>query len=242
MFELFGSQFWVAPQFWVAVTEIMLVNILLSGDNAVVIALACRNLSERARRQGIFWGVLGAIVLRVVLTLFAMRLLGYPYLKLIGAVLLVWIGIKLIAQEDGGDHKVKASDRLLAAVWTIIVADLVMSLDNVMAVAAAAKGHWVLMTFGLVISIPIVIIGAQVIMRLMGRYPILILLGGGLLGYIAGEMAVEDPVVQPWFAENAAEIASIIPLVGFAFVVAVGIWSTRRRARRTLAADDRSRN
>src|SRR5215472_1943843 len=221
-------------QFWVAVTEIIFVNILLSGDNAVVIALACRNLSQRARRQGIFWGVLGAIVLRVGLTLFAMTLLAYPYLKLVGGLLLLWIGIKLIAQEDADDHKVKASDRLLTAVWTIIVADLVMSLDNVMAVAAAAKGHWGLMTFGLVVSIPIVVIGAQVIMHLMERYPILILLGGGLLGYIAGEMAIEDPAVQPWIAENASEIANLIPLVGFAFVVAVGMWSTRRRARRTL--------
>jgi len=227
-------------QFWVAVTEIIFVNILLSGDNAVVIALACRNLSQRARRQGIFWGVLGAIVLRIVLTLFAMSLLVYPYLKLVGGLLLIWIGIKLIAQDDGEDHKVKASDRLLAAVWTIIVADLVMSLDNVMAVAAAAKGHVVLMAFGLIVSIPIVIIGAQVIMRLMGRYPILVVLGGGLLGYIAGEMAVEDPISQPWFAENAPDLASIVPLLGFALVVAVGMWSTRRRARRTLAADDRS--
>ena len=227
-------------QFWVAVTEIIFVNILLSGDNAVVIALACRNLSQRARRQGIFWGVLGAIVLRVGLTLFAMTLLAYPYLKLVGGLLLLWIGIKLIAQEDADDHKVKASDRLLTAVWTIIVADLVMSLDNVMAVAAAAKGHWGLMTFGLVVSIPIVVVGAQVIMHLMERYPILILLGGGLLGYIAGEMGIEDPAVQPWIAANASEIADLIPLIGFAFVVAVGMWSTRRRARRTLAADDRS--
>src|SRR5215471_6267271 len=227
-------------QFWVAVTEIIFVNILLSGDNAVVIALACRNLSQRARRQGIFWGVLGAIVLRIVLTLFAMSLLVYPYLKLVGAVLLFWIGIKLIAQGDGDDHQVKASDRLLTAIWTIIVADLVMSLDNVMAVAAAAKGHIALMVFGLVVSIPIVVIGAQIIMRLMGRYPILVMLGGGLLGYIAGEMAVEDPVVQPWFAANAPDLANIVPLLGFALVVAVGMWSTRRRARRTLAADDRS--
>jgi YjbE family integral membrane protein len=221
---------WFTPQFWVAVTEIILVNILLSGDNAVVIALACRNLSQRARRQGIFWGVLGAIALRVVLTLFAMSLLTYPYLKLVGGALLVWIGIKLIAQEDDGDHKVKASDRLLTAVWTIIVADLVMSLDNVMAVAAAAKGHIVLMAFGLVISIPIVIIGAQIIMGLMGRYPVLVLLGGGLLGYIAGEMAVEDPVVQPWFAANAPNLAAIIPLAGFGVVAAAGKWLKRQHA------------
>ena len=223
MIELF------TPQFWAAVTEIILVNILLSGDNAVVIALACRNLSQRARRQGIFWGVLGAIVLRIALTLFAMSLLAYPYLKLVGGALLVWIGIKLIAQEDE-DHKVKASDHLLTAVWTIIIADLVMSLDNVMAVAAAAKGHIVLMAFGLVVSIPIVIIGAQIIMGLMGRYPVLVLLGGGLLGYIAGEMAVEDPVVRPWFAANAPDLAIIIPLAGFGVVAAVGTWLKRRHA------------
>ena len=188
----------ITPQFWLAVVEIILVNILLSGDNAVVIALACRNLSQRQRRKGIFWGVLGAIGLRVVLTFFAMSLLAYPYLKLVGGALLVWIGIKLIVEDDGGEHKVAASDRLLTAVWTIIVADLVMSLDNVMAVAAAAKGSGPLMVFGLVISIPIVIIGSQLIMRLMERYPVLVLGGGGLLGYIAGEMAVEDPALQPW--------------------------------------------
>ena len=222
---------WLTPQFWVAVSEIFLVNMLLSGDNAVVIALACRNLSPRARRQGIFWGVVGAIVLRAVLTLFAMSLLVYPYLKLVGAALLVWIGIRLIAQEDGADRQVKASDRLLPAIWTIIVADLVMSLDNVMAVAAAAKGHVGLMVFGLIVSIPIVVVGAQIIMRLTGRYPILVIGGGGLLGYIAGDMAVEDPIVQPWLAANAAGVAAIIPLIGLVVVVAAGLWLTRQRAR-----------
>src|ERR1700675_3297212 len=143
------------PQFWLATLQIILINILLSGDNAVVIALACRNLSRRQRRQGIFWGVLGAIVLRIVLTFFAVRLLANPYLKLIGGALLLWIGIKLIAEEDGGEYKVKAGERLLAAVWTIIVADLVMSLDNAMGVAAAAKGNIPLIIFGLIVSIPI---------------------------------------------------------------------------------------
>jgi YjbE family integral membrane protein len=221
----------LTPQFWIAVVEIILVNILLSGDNAVVIALACRNLSPRQRRRGIFWGVLGAIGLRVVLTFFAMSLLAYPYLKLVGGALLLWIGVKLIAEDNGGEHKVKASDRLLTAVWTIIVADLVMSLDNVMGVAAAAKGSAPLMVFGLVVSIPIVIVGSQVIMRLMERFPVLVLGGGGLLGYIAGEMAVEDPAVQPWLAANAASLSAAVPLVGFAGVVAVGIFLTRRRGR-----------
>jgi len=219
------------PQFWVAVVEIIFVNILLSGDNAVVIALACRNLAPRQRRQGIFWGVLGAIVLRIVLTFFAMSLLAYPWLKLIGGALLLWIGVKLITQDDGGEHEVKASDRLMTAVWTIIVADLIMSLDNVVGVAAAAKGDGLLIVFGLVTSIPIVIIGSQIIMRLIARFPVLVLAGGGLLGYIAGEMVIEDPALQSWIAANAAEVAWIVPPLGFAAVVAMGLWLTRRRRR-----------
>jgi len=219
------------PQFWLAVLEIIMINILLSGDNAVVIALACRNLTRRQRRRGIFWGVLGAIVLRIVLTFFAMSLLANPYLKLIGGALLLWIGVKLIAEEEGGEHDVKASDRLLAAVWTIIVADLVMSLDNVMGVAAAAKGSGPLIVFGLIVSIPIVVLGSQVIMRLTARFPILVLAGGGLLGYIAGEMMVEDPAVAPWIAANVSQIAGLAPGAGFALVVALG-WGLTRRHRR----------
>ena len=219
---------WGQPQFWVAVFQIIVVNILLSGDNAVVIALACRNLSKRQRRQGIFWGVLGAIGLRIVLTFFAMSLLTNPYLKLVGGALLIWIGIKLIAEDDGGEHKVKASDRLLAAVWTIIVADLVMSLDNVMAVAAAAKGSMPLIVFGLIVSIPIVIVGSQVIMKLIQKFPILVLAGGGLLGYIAGEMAVEDPAVAPWIALHAHKYVWLAPILGFLIVVSVGYVLSRR--------------
>ena len=221
----------LTPQFLISVLEIILINILLSGDNAVVIALACRNLTRRQRRRGIFWGVLGAIVLRIGLTFFAMSLLANPYLKLIGGALLLWIGVKLIAEEEGGDHDVKASDRLLAAVWTIIVADLVMSLDNVMGVAAAAKGNGPLIVFGLLVSIPIVVLGSQVIMRLIARFPILVLAGGGLLGYIAGEMMVEDPAVAPWIATNASQIAGLAPGAGFALVVALG-WGLTRRHRR----------
>jgi len=178
------------------------------------------------------FGVLGAIGLRVGLTFFAMALLANPYLKLIGGTLLLWIGIKLIAEEEDTEHRVKASDRLMAAIWTIIVADLVMSLDNVMAVAAAAKGSATLIVFGLVVSIPIVIIGAQLITRLLHKYPIIVLAGGGLLGYIAGEMVVEDPAVAPWIAENASQLQATAPLAGFAAVVAVGASLSRRRVRR----------
>jgi YjbE family integral membrane protein len=219
---------WGQPQFWVAVFQIIIVNVLLSGDNAVVIALACRNLSKQQRRQGVFWGVLGAIGLRIVLTFFAMSLLTNPYLKLVGGALLIWIGIKLIAEDDGGEHKVQASDRLLAAVWTIIVADLVMSLDNVMALAAAAKGSMPLLIFGLIVSIPIVIVGSQVIMKLIHKFPILVLAGGGLLGYIAGEMAVEDPAIAPWIALNAHKYVWLAPILGFLIVVSVGYVLSRR--------------
>jgi YjbE family integral membrane protein len=221
---------WSMPQFWVSVFQIIVVNILLSGDNAVVIALACRNLAPRQRKVGIFWGVVGAIGLRIVLTFFAMSLLSNPYLKLVGGALLIWIGIKLIAEEDDHKRKVKASDRLLAAIWTIIVADVVMSLDNVMGVAAAAKGSVPLIIFGLIVSIPIVVLGSQIIMKLIQRFPILVLAGGGLLGYIAGEMMVEDPVITPWVAANAAGYEWIAPIAGVVIVVSAGLWLTRGRS------------
>ena len=221
------------PQFWASVAEIIVVNMLLSGDNAVVIALACRNLPPRRRRQGIFWGAAGATGLRIAFTFFAVTLLAYPYVKVVGGALLVWIGIKLIAQEENGGHKIKASDRVLTAVWTIIVADVVMSLDNVLAVAAAAEENVPLMVFGLVLSIPIVILGSQFVTHLMERYPVLIFLGGGLLGYIAGEMGAADPVVLPWLEDNAPGLIAAIPFVGLAVVMGTGAWLVRRRARIT---------
>ncbi len=219
------------PQFWVAALEIVVINILLSGDNAVVIALACRNLPKKQRRLGIFYGVVGAVVLRVVLTFFAVQLLLLPWLQLIGAALLVWIGVKLIAEEDGEEHDVHASDRLLSAVKTVIVADLVMSLDNVIGVAGAAKGSLLLLVFGLVVSIPLVVVGAQIIMKLIERLPWLVVAGGGLLGYIAGEIAADDAAVKPWIDANAAHLHWIAPVVGVAIVVVVGVWLTRRGRR-----------
>ncbi len=217
------------PQFLVSVFEIILINILLSGDNAVVIALACRNLPDNLRRKGILWGVLGAIILRIILTYFAMSLLNYPWLKLIGAVLLIWIGIKLIVGEEHVEHEVKASNRLLSAVWTILIADLVMSLDNVMAVTAAAKGDLSLIIFGLVISIPLVIFGSQIIMRLIKRLPLLVPAGGGLLGYIAGDLATDDPVVAPWIETYVPLVDWLAPLVGIAVVIVPGLWLARGR-------------
>ncbi len=218
------------PQFWAAALEIIVINILLSGDNAVVIALACRNLPAKQRVVGVFWGVIGAVVLRIILTFFATQLLQLPWLQLVGAALLLWIGIKLIAEEEGGSPDIVASDRLLAAVPTVIVADLVMSLDNVIGVAAAAKGSLLLLIFGLAVSIPLVVAGSQIIMKLIERFPLLVQAGGGLLGYIAGEIATTDVVVKPWIDSQAPALHWIAPVLGAAFVI-LGGWLIARRHR-----------
>jgi len=220
------------PQFWLAALEIVVINILLSGDNAVVIALACRNLPPAPRRWGVFWGAIGAIVLRVILTFFAVSLLQLSYLKIIGGALLVWIGIKLIAEEDGeGGHDVRGSDRLLAAIRTVVIADLVMSIDNVLGVAAAARGNLLLLIFGLVVSVPLVIGGAQLIMRLIERFPVLIVAGGGLLGFVAGELIVDDSAIADWIHAHAAWLTWAAPVIGIALVIGPAKWLEGRRGR-----------
>ena len=219
-------------QFWLAALEIIVINVLLSGDNAVVIALACRNLPPAQRKWGVIWGAVGAIVLRIVLTYFAVTLLTLPYLKIIGGALLLWIGVKLIAEEEEGgegEEKVAASDKLMAAVRTVIVADLVMSIDNVLGVAAAAKGSLLLLVFGLVVSIPLVIAGSQIIMRMIERFPILILAGGGLLGWVAGEMIVEDGALEPWIEGHAHVLHWAVPIAGVLLVVGVAKWMQSRQ-------------
>ena len=217
------------PAFWVAGLEIIVINILLSGDNAVVIALACRNLPPGQRRWGIFWGAIGAIVLRIILTFFAVSLLKLPYLKIVGGIALVWIGIKLIAQDEDGDVDVKAKEKLLAAVWTVIVADIVMSIDNVLGVAAAAKGNLPLLVFGLVVSIPLIIAGAQLVMKVIERYPVLIVAGGGLLGFIAGELIIDDTSIGPWVDAKASWLDWVAPIAGIALVVGPAKWIEARR-------------
>jgi len=209
------------PQFWLAGIEIIVINILLSGDNAVVIALACRNLPSHQRRWGVIWGATGAIVLRIILTFFAISLLDLPWLKIVGGVLLLWIGVKLIADDGGEGHEVKASDQMFSAVRTIVVADLVMSLDNVIGVAAAAKGSLVLLVFGLVVSIPLVIVGSQLIMKAIERFPILVMAGGGLLGYVAGEMAVTDNAVAAWIDAHAHWLHWALPVACILLVLGV---------------------
>jgi YjbE family integral membrane protein len=221
-------EFLVQPEFWVAVAKIIMIDILLGGDNAVVIALACRRLPPKQRTLGILWGTAGAIALRVVLIFFALSLLAVPLLKLVGAVLLLWIGVKLLLPEEEDKHgKVASSDRLWAAVKTVIVADFVMSLDNVIAIAGAAEGagddhKMLLVIFGLLVSIPIIVWGSQLVVRLMDRFPIIITLGGMLLGWIAGEMAITDPFVVSFFTDHfAMEITSKVHYYGAAVAGAV---------------------
>ena len=192
-----------SPEFWLAVGQIIMIDILLGGDNAVVIALACRNLPPKQRTQGIIYGTMGAIVLRVILIAFALALLAVPYLKIVGALLLLWIGVKLLQPEAEDAHNISSSDKLWGAVKTVIIADLVMSVDNVLAIAGAAQGahqdhQMALVIFGLLVSIPIIVWGSQIVLKLMGRFPIIITAGAMLLGWIAGQMAFSDPAIRAY--------------------------------------------
>jgi YjbE family integral membrane protein len=219
------------PHTWIALLEIIGVNIVLSGDNAVVIALACRTLPPKQQRLAILFGAAGAIVLRVLLTGFAVMLLAKPYLKLVGGVLLLWIAVKLLLPGDDGDGETEGKAGIYSAIKTIVIADLVMSLDNVLGVAAVAKGDLVLLILGLLISMPLIIYGSTLIMRLMGRFPVVITLGAALLGYVAGEMAVSDPVVAPWVDANAPLLHRFAPLLGAVLVVLAGKYFARRKKR-----------
>jgi len=221
----------LAPAFWVSVLQIIAIDILLGGDNAIVIALACRRLPEEQRRQGIFWGVVGAIALRLILIFFALQLLAIPFLKIVGGALLLWIGVKLLQPEDDDEHgNIDGSTHLLGAIRTIIIADAVMSLDNVIAVAAAAKGDLTLVVFGILVSIPIVVWGSKFVLKLMDRLPVVITLGGALLGWIAGDMLLGDAVVKPYLEGQPGWLKYVASTAGALLVVAVGTWLARRKA------------
>ncbi len=223
----------LTPAFLLAVGQIIMIDILLGGDNAVVIALACRKLPGSQRTKGILWGTLGAIVLRVILIFFALTLLQIPFLKLVGAALLIWIGIKLLVPEDEDAHlDMDGGDRLWSAVKTVIIADLVMSIDNVIAIAGAAENvggehKMPLVIFGLLVSIPIIVAGSQMVLKLMDRFPIIITLGGMLLGWIAGSMAVGDPAIASHIPESAA-LHYVCGAAGALLVLAVGKVMARR--------------
>jgi YjbE family integral membrane protein len=214
--------------FWIAVGQIILIDIVLSGDNAVVIALACRNLSPELRKTGIFWGVAGAISLRVVLTVFAALVMNLPWLKLVGGLLLVWIAVKLMLPEEADGHDIKASGNLWGAVKTIIVADFVMSLDNVIAVAGAAHGSLPLLLFGLAVSIPLIVWSSQLILHWMERWPSIVLFGAALLGYVAGQMIFSDPGVLDLLPPLPSGWISGSGAIGALLVVGVGRWLEKR--------------
>ena len=229
--ELLASSF-----FWVTLGQIMMINIMLSGDNAVVIAMASRALPPRQQRQAILFGSFGAIVLRVILTFFAVMLLALPWLKLVGAILLGYIGVKMLIPDDE-EKQLDGHTRLWSAIKTIIVADFIMSLDNVLGVAAAAKGHVVLLVLGLAISIPLIIYGSTIILKLMTRYPAIITVGGGILGWVAGEMAITDPVVSSWVEANAHWLDTAAPLAGAVGVVVIGKWLEAKKVNGAVPAD-----
>ncbi len=230
----------LSQAFWIGLLKIIGVNIILSGDNAVVIALAARSLPARQQKLAVFWGAGAAVVLRILLTIFAVALLTLPWLKLVGSLLLFWIGVKLLIPEEG-DDEIEASEHLITAIKTILIADLVMSLDNVIAVAAAAGGSYLLLILGLAISIPLVIFGATLLIKLMDRFPIIITAGAGLIGWVAGEMLVADLALKGWFTAMGVEYRNDSPYVGgysleiiaaatgFVIVVALGKWLAGRK-------------
>jgi YjbE family integral membrane protein len=233
------------PEFWLGLLKIIGVNIILSGDNAVVIALAARSLPPKQQKQAVFWGAGAAIVLRILLTIFAVKLLELEWLKLIGSLLLFWIGVKLLVPEDG-DDEIKAHDHLMSAIRTILIADLVMSLDNVIAVAAAAGGNLVLLILGLGISIPLVIFGATLLIKLMEKYPVIITIGAALIGWVAGEMLIADLALRPWLEPHGVQYAGqppdihpvvsginleyVVGAIGVVIVVVIGKWLAGRQA------------
>lgn len=237
-----------SPTFWVSLLQIIWIDLLLSGDNAVVIALACRSLPERQRKWGILLGAAAAVGLRIVFALAVSYLLGIPFLKVAGGLLLLWIAVKLVTETEGEAHDVQASDSLFKAVRTIAIADAVMSLDNVVAIAAAARGHPELFIFGLLLTIPLIIFGSQLVLALLTRFPVLIWAGAALLGWIAGEMLIGDVIVleylrgldhhlvEPDEDSPAGVHAASLPhyvasAIGAAFVVSVGhLMRSRARA------------
>ena len=211
-----------SPEFWIALLQIIGINIVLSGDNAVVIALAARSLPHEQQKKAVAWGSGAAVVMRIALTIVAVELMRLPYLKLIGAGLLLWIALQLLLPEDEGEGHASGASNLAAAIKTILLADLVMSLDNVIGVAAAAKGNVTLLVVGLAISIPLVIFASTMLLKLMTRFPVIITIGAALLGWVAGEMAISDPAVKAFVDTQAAWLHYLAPAVGAIGVILVG--------------------
>lgn len=215
-----------------ALLSILMIDIVLSGDNAIVIALASRNLPKDQQKKAIFWGTGGAILVRVLLTVFVLFLLEIPFLQLIGGILLLWIAYKLLADDkDAHVSTVKGSKSLSAAIQTIIFADIVMSLDNVIAVAGAAKGHVPLIIIGIAISIPIMVWGSQLILRVMERYPIILYIGVAILAWTGGDMILKDKKVQEWLAPSLDILEWVLPIASVVLILLIGYISKKRHIR-----------
>ncbi len=228
--------------FLLALTEVVMVNIVLSGDNAVVIALAARRLPARQKKLAVLFGSAGAIILRVLLTIVAVELLRIPFLQFAGALLLVWIGIKLLIEDDAGEDDHRVHDDLWGAVKTILIADVVMSLDNTLAIAGIAKGSWTVLVIGLVLSVPLIVFGSTLIMKMIERLPIIVYIGAGLIAYTAGEMIDSDAAVQPYLPHVFHGTVYLGALLA-AGVIAYGAWYNRRKGRSAeavLVADERA--
>ena len=218
----------LTPAFWAALGSIILANVLLSGDNAVVIAMAARGLPTNQQNKAILFGSGAAIVMRIVLTLIAVKMLGLPYLKLLGGLALLYIGANLMSEEAEQHDRDAQPIGVATAVRTILVADLVMSLDNVLAVAAAAQGNTVLLIVGLAVSIPLIVFGSTLILKVMERFPVIIVAGAALLGWLAGEMMLTDPAIHGWFADLSEAAVRTGGVVGAVLVVIVGKLLQRR--------------
>ncbi len=222
-------EFVQSPDFWIGLMKIVWINIILSGDNAVVIALAARSLAPHQQKKAVFWGSAAAVVLRILLTVVAAKLLQLSFLQIVGGCLLLWIGLQLLSEDNEEEGPSKTYGSLMAAVRTILIADLVMSLDNVIAVAAAAQGNLLLLILGLAISIPLVVFGITLMVQLMGRFPIIVLMGAALIGWVGGETIASDAVLHDYAVLHPA-LHYIAAALGAALVLGVGkFWPSRAR-------------
>ncbi len=216
--------------FFASLLSIILIDIILSGDNSIVIALAVRSLPERKRRMGIILGAGMAAILRVIFTMLASKLMGVPFLKLAGGILIFWIALKLLGEDTAHNEEQREARSVWHAVWMILVADFTMSLDNVLGVAGAANGNMYLLWFGLALSIPLVVFASSMLSKLMGKFPIIVLIGAAVLGKVSGEMIAGDPIVHPYLAP-IAHADRVFELVGIGLVTAYWLWLKRKRAR-----------
>ena len=228
-------EFFENPDFWIGLLKIIWINIILSGDNAVVIALAARSLPPEQQRKAILIGSGAAVVLRIALTVVAAKLLAMSYLQIVGGLLLFWIGVQLLSEEDGDDDGEPKASNLMSAVRTILIADLVMSLDNVIGVAAAAKGDQLLLIIGLAISIPLVVFGSSMMIKMMERFPVIVVFGAGLIGWVGGETIVSDVALKEFTAANTW-LHYAAAAAGAALVVGLGKFLQSRHGAEEEAA------